>query len=247
MPSRGRVSALAATVLVIACLLTSCGSSPTAGRKKAVRHILTTTTAAPTTTSTAPTSTPTAPGVAVPNVIGEKIAAARGALRAANLPSIALNTPCNKGTLASQSVAAALSRPGKAPDVRVGAVPLQPGTVVPSGTRVGITWSGCYGDASAVPTVVGLTLAAARHALHAVGLTWACYSVGQATTTTSTKATTTSTRATTTSTPASSTTTSAVTTTTARTPQTVLTQTPAAHTVVRPGATVSLTMQRCPQ
>ena len=49
----------------------------------------------------------------------------------------------------------------------MGATPLEPGATVPPGTRVGITWSGCYGDRSAVPAVVGLTFAAARHALHA--------------------------------------------------------------------------------
>jgi beta-lactam-binding protein with PASTA domain len=240
MSSRRRVAALGATALAIACSLTSCSSSPTAGQKKAVRNILTTTTAVPTTTSTAPASTTTAPGVAVPNVIGQKIAAARTALRTAKLPAVSLNTPCNKGTLASQSVAAALSIPGTTPDLRIGAMPLGPGTVVPPGTRVAITWSGCYGDASEVPAVIGLTLAATRHALHAAGLAWACYSVGQASTTTTTRGPTTNTSA-------SSTTTSAVTTTTAKTPQTVLTQTLAAHTVVRPGATVSLTMHHCPQ
>ena len=81
-----------------------------------------------------------------PNVIGLKIAAAHTALRAVGLSTVALNTACNKGTLASQSVVSSLSLPGKAPDPRVGAVPLAPGTVVPPGTRVGITWSGCYGD-----------------------------------------------------------------------------------------------------
>ena len=75
---------------------------------------------------------------------------------------------------------------GPAPDVRVGVVPLHPGAVVPPGTRIGITWSGCYGDHSVVPAVVGLPFAAARQALHAVGLTWACYLGGATTTTTST-------------------------------------------------------------
>ena len=125
-----------------------------------------------------------------------------------------------------------LAIPGTAPDVRVGAVPLSPGATVTTGTPIGITWSGCFGDTAAVPAVTGLTFAAAKHALHAVGLTWACYSVDVATTTTG--------GASTTSHPP-------VTTTTVKAAQTVVVQTPAAGTVLRPGATVSLTMHRCPQ
>ena len=214
-----RVASAGAVAFVAGCALSSCGGSPS---KNAVRA--TTTTAAPTTSSTSTpstTTTTTHPGVIVPNVIGLKIAAAHATLDHAELPAVGLNAPCNKGTLASQSVVASLWLAGKGPDVRVGAVPLNPGAVVPPGTRVGITWSGCYGDASAVPAVVGLTFPAARHALRAVGLTWACYSVGKATGTTST--------------------------TTVKPPRLVLTQSPAAGTVLHPGATVALTMHACPQ
>ena len=233
----GRVAALAAAVLVAACFLTSCGgSSPTAAQKKAVRGILNTTT---TTTVVAPTSTAvtapttTRPQITVPNVIGLKIAAARAALRAAGLAPVSLNTPCNKGTLASQSVVSSLAIPGKAPDVRVGAVPLSPGATVTTGTPIGVTWSGCFGDTATVPPVTGLTFAAAKHALHAVGLTWACYSVDVATTTTR--------GASTTSHPP------VTTTTTLKAAPTVVVQAPAAGTVLHPGATVSLTMHHCPQ
>ena len=200
-----------------------------------------TTTTAPPTTSTSSTAT-TQPGVAVPNVIGLKIAAARAALRAAGFPSLSLNTPCNKGTLASQSVAASLATPGKAPDVRVGATPLSPGVDAPAGARIGIIWSGCFGDASEVPAVVGLTFPAARQAIHGVGLTWACFSVGKATTTTTTHP-----PRTTTSTGAPTTTGVPETTTTVKVVQTVLAQAPAPHTVLHPGATVTLTMHHCPQ
>jgi len=162
----------------------------------------------------------------VPNVIGLKIAAARAALHAVGLPSVGLNVPCTKGTLVSQSVVASLSIAGHQPNPAVGATPVSPGATVPPGTRVGITWSGCYGDRSTVPAVVGLTFGAARHALHVVGLMWACYSVGKATTTTTAPA---------------------VTTTTAKVPQRVLSQDPAAGTVLRPGAVVRITMHFCPQ
>jgi beta-lactam-binding protein with PASTA domain len=107
---------------------------------------------------------------------------------------------------------------------------LSPGATVSTGTPIGVTWSGCFGDTATVPSVTGLPFAAARHALYAVGLTWACYSVDVATTTTS--------RASTTSHPP---------VTTVKAAQTVMTQTPAAGTVLHPGATVSLTMHRCPQ
>jgi beta-lactam-binding protein with PASTA domain len=229
------VAALGAATLVAACLLTSCsGSSPTAAPKKAARGTHSTTTtiaAAPTSTAvTAPTTT--RPQSTVPNVIGLKIAAARAALRAAGLASVSLNLPCNKGTLASQSVVSSLAIPGAAPDVRVGAVPLSPGATVTTGTLVGVTWSGCFGDTATVPAVTGLTFAAAKRALHAVGLTWACYSVDVATTTTS--------RASATSHPS-------VTTTTVKVAPTVVVQNPAAGTVLHPGATVSLTMHHCPQ
>jgi len=240
MSGRGRLSATGALVLLAACALSSCSSSPTARQKAAVKSILTTTTttttAAPATSSTSASAT-APPGVAVPNVIGLKIAATRGALHAAGLPSVSLNLPCNKGTLASQSVASSLSIPGKPPNLSLGAVPLMAGARVPPGTRVGITWSGCYGNGSAVPDVIGLTFSAARHALHAVGLTWACFSVGKPTTTTTTTASSSST----------STTTAAATTTSTRAPQSVLSQDPAVGTVLKPGATVNITMHACPQ
>ena len=207
--------------------LAACGSGSGAKAKTAPRRVPSTSTSTTTTPTTAPTTTTTSrPGVAVPNVIGLKIAEAKAELVAAGFPSVGLNAPCNKGTLASQSVVSALSIAGAPPDPRVGAVPLVPGTPVPPGSRIGITWSGCYGDHATVPNVIGLTFAAARHALHAAGLTWACYSVGGAATTTS--------RA-------------PVTTTTVHHVPTVLSQDPPAGTVLHPGTPVSLTMHRCPQ
>jgi beta-lactam-binding protein with PASTA domain len=192
----------------------------------------------PTTATTSTSAATPARGVAVPDVVGVRFTAARATLRAAALLPHSLNAPCRKSPPASQSVVSSLSLPGRASDGRVDAVPLSPGSVVPVGSRIGITWSGCYGDASDVPAVVGLTMGAARHAIHAVGLTWACYSVGHVAPTT------------TSSSDASASTTAAVTVTvatTAKVRQTVLTQNPAAHSVVRPGTTVSLTMRHCPQ
>jgi hypothetical protein len=246
MSSGGRVAALGIAGVDTACLRTSCGGAPTAAQKKAVRTILTTTTTTTTTPSATAISpsTTTQPGVGVPNVIDLKIVAARTALRAAGFPPVNLNTPCNKGTVASQSSVVSLSIPVKPPDGRVGAVPLSAGADAPPGTRIGINWSGCYGDASEVPAVVGLPFPAARQALHGVGLVWACYSVGEPPTTTMTHAprTTSTSDATTTTTAPETTTTVKV-----KAVQTVLTQTPAPHTVLHPGATVTLTMHRCPQ
>ena len=205
--------------------LAACGNGSGAKAKSAPRRVQSTSTT--TTVTTAPSTTTTSqPGVTVPNVIGLKIAEAKAELAAAGFGSIGLNAPCNKGTLASQSVVSALSVAGQPPDPRAGAIALTPGNRVAPGTRIGITWSGCYGDHAAVPDVIGLTFAAARHALHAAGLTWACYSVGGAATTTSHP-------------PA--------TTTTMHHPPTVLSQDPSAGTVLHPGTPVSLSMHRCPQ
>jgi hypothetical protein len=218
----GRWIAVGLVALLAPGALAACGSGPSSKAKAAPRRAPSTTT----TTTTAPATTTSQPGVAVPNVIGLKIAAARAELAAVGFRSVGLNSPCNKGTLASQSVVSALSVAGKPPDARVGAVPLSPGTAVAPGTRIGITWSGCYGDHATVPNVIGLTFPAARHVLHAAGLTWACYSVGGAATTTSH---------------------AAVTTTTVHHVPTVLSQDPPAGTVLHPGTPVSLTMHHCPQ
>lgn len=236
-----RLASTWVAVLIAAIVVSSCGSSPPAHHKAAASST-TTTTAAPTTTSTSVTATTTTrPGVTVPNVIGLKIVAAHNALRAAGLPSVGLNHPCNKGTLASQSVVSSLSVAGPPPNPNVGATPLEPGATVPPRTRVGITWSGCYGDQSVVPNVVGLTFPAARHALRSAGLAWACFSAGAATTTTTSTTSTTSPPGSTTSTLPPST------TTTAKPPATVLSQTVPAGTVLKPGTPVDFTMHRCPQ
>ena len=160
----GRLVASGAAGVLAACALSSCGSSPAARKTAAGKGIGTTTTTTTTlpSTSTSAATTTTAPGATVPAVIGLKIAAARAALRAAGLPPVSLNAACNRGTLASQSVVTSLSVAGRAPDPRVGAVPLDPGATVPPETRVGVTWSGCYGNGSPVPAVVGLTHALAR-------------------------------------------------------------------------------------
>ncbi len=240
----GRLAATGAAGVLASYLLASCGNSPTAGHKAASNSTLdttakttttTTTTTVPPTSSTVATTT-TAPGIPVPNVIGLKIAAAHSALRGVGLHSVELNVPCNRGTLASQSVVASLSIAGEPPNASVGAVPVSPGADVPSGTRIGITWSGCYGTETIVPVVVGLTYSAGRHALTSAGLTWACFSVGAPATTTTTTTTTDTTAG------------AAVTTTTVKHhPQTVLSQNPPPGIVLKPGATVSFTMPTCPQ
>ena len=166
--------ALAALALVAPWALASCSSSP--GHQQAVRRTTTTTTAPPTTTSSSVTTT-TKAEVAVPNVIGLKIDAARYILHAVGFGTVPLNTVCNKGTLVSQSVVAALSVPGHAPFYAVGATPLMPGDMRPKGSIVGITWSDCYPNGTSVPAVIGLKFLQATHDLHVVGLTWSCFSI----------------------------------------------------------------------
>ena len=89
----------------------------------------------------------------MPPVIGLKIATARAALRAAGLHPVSLNVACNRGTLASQSVVTSLSVAGEAPTPTVGAVPLEP-------------WShGCARDAGRdhLVGVLRQRIARARH------------------------------------------------------------------------------------
>jgi hypothetical protein len=191
-----------------------------------------------------------------------KIALARFYLRAASFATVPFNAACNKGTVASQSVVASLSVPGKPPDVTVGALPLPPGTTLPKGSRVGITWSDCYPNGTEVPPVTGQTFAHAVHLLHLAALNWACYSMGPTTPTTTTThphatttrptTTTTSSGPTTSSTSVTTTSTSAPATTTTTTsppkpPQTVLSQGTPAGTTVHAGSVVNLVMHQCPQ
>lgn len=214
MTVRGGLVAFGMVGLLGTGTLAGCANSATPQQKAGPT---TTTTAPVTATTTAPPTTTSHPGVAVPDVIGLKIAAAKWDLAAAGLHPMGLNAPCNKGTLASESVVSALAIPGRPPDVRVGDVPLSPGTQVAPGTRVGITWSGCYGGSTTAPGVIGFPFSVAVHTLHMAGLTWACYSVGRATKTT------------------------------AQSARGVLSQNPPAGTVLPPGTPVSFTMRDCPQ
>jgi hypothetical protein len=232
-------------LLVAAGGLASCGN-PNA--PVAVRTTTTTTTS--TTTTTLPTTITPPQGVGVPDVLGMKIDLARFYLKTAGFATVPLNAPCSKQTLPSQSVVASLSVPGRPPNVTVGAQPLAPGTLLPRGARVGITWSDCFPAGTTVPPVTGHTFAGAVHLLHLAGLAWACYSVGGPTTTTTQRTTTTTTRPVTTSTadPTTTTTTApAAATTTAVRAATVLSQGTNAGAVVPAGSTVTLVMHHCPQ
>ena len=157
--------------------------------------------------------------------------------------TVPFNPACNMGTPISQSVVTSLSVPGRPPDVKLGAVPLAPGTELPTGARVGITWTGCYPGGSPVPLVTGSTFHRATKLFHLAGLDWACFSVGAAaTTTTSTSApTSSSTGATATSAPASSTSTTAA----PHGPRVLSQATPG--TVVRAGSVIDFDMHHCPQ
>ena len=231
-------------LLASGCALAACSSTPApraAPTTSTTRSTTTTTTLAPTTTLP--------PGVAVPDVVGMKINLARFYLRTAGFTTVPFNAPCNKGTTPSQSVVASLSVPGRPPNVALGARPLVPGTVLPRGARVGITWTGCYPAGTAVPLVTGHTFASAVHLLHLAGLNWSCYSVGSPTTTTTHRAVTTTTLPGTTTSggePTSSTSTTTTTTTT-RPATGVLVQGTKAGTIVQAGAVVALLMHHCPQ
>jgi beta-lactam-binding protein with PASTA domain len=211
-------------VLAGCALLAAAGGLASCGHSPAPRAAPATTTTSSTTTTTSPTTTTPPHGVGVPDVLGMKIGLARFYLRTAGFATVPLNAPCNKHTLPSQSVVASLSVPGKPPNVTVGAQPLVPGTVLPKGARVGITWSDCFPAGTTVPPVTGHTFAGAVHLLHLAGLAWACFSAGGPTTTTAPPAATAAARA-----------------------ATVLSQGTNAGTVVPAGTTVTLVMHHCPQ
>jgi hypothetical protein len=191
LPKRVRWAVFGA-LLALGLSTAACSSGgptrSTSAKKHATTTTTTTTTTPPTTTAPAPTTTSTSQPkgpvlIAVPNVIGLKIAPARAALKAADLRPVALNTPCNRGTTASQSVVDSLALPGAAPNFAVGARPLSPGSDVPKRTRIGIQWSGCFGGGTTVPNVVGLKFVAARQAILHAGLVWTCQDQGSPTTT----------------------------------------------------------------
>jgi hypothetical protein len=234
-------------LLVGACLLASCADSSTPHTAPT-----TTTTSSTTTTTTPPTTLP--PEVAVPDVVGMKVDLAHFYLRAAGFSTVSFNAPCSRGTAPSQSVVASLSLPGRPPDVMLGAQPLPPGTRLPKGADVGITWSGCYPAGTSVPKVVGQPFGHAVHLLHLAGLNWACYSASGPTTTTTRRPTTTTTRPLTTgaagptsSTSSTTTTTAAPATTTTAPPTGILSQGTKAGTLVQAGTVVALVMHHCPQ
>jgi hypothetical protein len=144
----------------------------------------TTTSTAPTTTTTLPvptTTTTTIPLVAVPDVIGLKIAPALAAIKAAGLKRVPFNAVCGGPSVRKQSVVIALFLPGSTHDVTLGAKPLTPGDRIPVGTTVATEWSGCFGGGTNVPNVLGLEFNPAKNAITAAGLTWICQSEGTTT------------------------------------------------------------------
>ena len=247
-------------ILVCGCALAACATTPSPDDLEAnsgPTSTSTTTTSSTLPALTMPTSAPatTAPGVVVPNVIGMKPGQARLVMRSVGFVLVPFNTPCRRGTPASQSVLSSLSVPGPGQDARVGATPLTPGTARPARSRIGVTWSGCYPNGTTVPDVTGLSFDKAVHRLHEAGLAWACFSVPATHSTHSKHATTTS--STDTGTPpsddSSSTTkppdTSTSSTAAGQAPNTppVLSQGTKAGTVLKAHTVVDFTMRHCPQ
>ncbi len=240
--------------LVSRSTTTSTTSTTAAATAAATSTTIAPTAPTPTAPTTSTTTAPTEPDVAVPDVIGLKIDAARFLLYLAGLFTFPLTPACDKGTPTSQSVVVSLSVPGKPPDVNVGAVPLVAGSTLRKGSWIGITWSGCYPDGSVVPDITGLTFGAAVNLLHTAGLTWACYSTA---TLTAAHPTTTTTGSPKPSVPAPNATSStstpttfprkSSTTTTTTVPPTVLSQDTKAGTVLNAGTSVAFVMHHCPQ
>jgi hypothetical protein len=171
-------------ILVAGCVLGACATTPAKPDNLEAKGGPTTTTTSTTTSTTlpditvptrAPLTTPA--GVVVPNVIGLTPNVTRLVLRSLGFDLVPFDTPCHKGTTASQSVVTSLSVPGPGRDPRLGSAPLAPGTARPARSRIGVTWSGCYPHGTIVPNVTGLSFDKAVHRLHLAGLTWACFSV----------------------------------------------------------------------
>jgi beta-lactam-binding protein with PASTA domain len=169
-----------------------------------------------------PSTTSTTSGVAVPNIIGMQPNAARFYLRTAGFVPFPLNRSCLTRNADAQSIVESLEIPGHPAHGTVAAIPsspLAPGTVLRTGSFVGITWSGCWPNGTTVPTVTGLAFGAAVKSLYAAGLKYSCTAAPP---------------------PAS-------TTTTARGLPTVTTQSPAAGTKTTAGTPVAITMRKCPR
>jgi hypothetical protein len=171
-------------ILVAGCVLGACATTPAKPDNLEAKGGATTTSTTTSTTLpeiTVPTTASTHPttpaSVVVPNVIGLTPNETRLVLRSLGFAVVPLNTPCHRGTTASQSVVTSLSVPGPGRDPRVGATPLAPGTARPPRSPIGVTWSGCYPHGTIVPEVTGLTFDKAVHRLHLAGLAWACFSV----------------------------------------------------------------------
>jgi hypothetical protein len=171
-------------ILVAGCVLAACSATPAKPDNLEAKSGSSTTSTTTTSTTlpriTLPTTAPptTSPSVVVPNVIGLTPNQARLALRSLGFALVPFNTPCHKGTTASESVVTSLSVPGTGHDPRVDATSLAAGTARPARSQVGVTWSGCYPNGTIVPDVTGLTFDRAVHRLHLAGLAWACFSVG---------------------------------------------------------------------
>lgn len=243
-------------IFVGGCVLAACASGPSPDDLEA--NSAPTTSSSTTTSTTLPPVTiptsaprPATTGVVVPNVIGMKPGRARLVLRSVGFVPVAFNTPCHKGTTASQSIVAALSVPGTGQDARVGATALTPGSTRPARSSIGVTWSGCFPNGSVVPDVAGLTFDKAVHRLHVAGLAWACFSVPPKHTKTkgsTDRATSSSDPSTTTSTtkPSDSSTSSTTSGQAANQPN-VLSQGTKPGTVLKAHTVVDFVMRHCPQ
>jgi hypothetical protein len=176
---------------------------------------------------------------------------ARLVLRSVGFTLVPFNTPCHRGTTASESVVSALSVPGPGQDARVGATALTPGSTRPARSPIGITWSGCFPNGSVVPDVTGLSFDKAVHRLHVAGLAWACFSVPPKhtkTTGSTDSGTPSSDSSTTTSTTkASDSSTSATPAGQAANQPSVLSQGTKAGTVLKAHTVVDFVMRHCPQ
>lgn len=118
-----------------------------------------------------------------------------------------LNAECSNGTDASESIVTAMEL---YPDGS-----LAPGQMIPEGSTIGLTWSGCWPNGTVVPNVTGQPWSSSWHVIHNAGLTINCVSAAPYNAATNAE------------------------------PMSVISQSPAPGTTVAGGTTETLTTQVC--
>jgi beta-lactam-binding protein with PASTA domain len=141
------------------------GSVPSVASPPAGAPAVSTTTITFTTTST---TEATVPQVVMPQLIGlhqRDLKAAAGG----NFRYHSMNAECSNGTVPSESVVAAVQ-------LYQPAGPATSGQMIPKGSVIGLTWSGCWPNGTTVPSELGQPWNSGNEAVRMAGLKVNCVS-----------------------------------------------------------------------